>query len=168
MFTLLREAGFFKFATRAGLGIEKGLTGCPFASVSIAGRIIPRPLFRLVFSGSFFDQLLQFANADTFRSRYHNRRPARRQPTVGGKVGQLAYFGSSARMSGFCRNINIGKTFATCGKRLDCLGRETAQLGSFGEPFMYSRIGFSAIWRWIFSIVVAHCLASSNFFTAVI
>ena len=26
---------------------------------------------------------------------------------------------------------------------------EKPQLGSFGEPFIYSRIGFSAIWRWI-------------------
>ena len=30
---------------------------------------------------------------------------------------------------------------------------EKPQLGSFGDPFMYNRIGFSAIWRWIFSKV---------------
>ena len=42
MFTLLREAGFSS-SPQGWIGDRERTDGCPFASVSIAGRIIPRP-----------------------------------------------------------------------------------------------------------------------------
>src|SRR5476649_3060324 len=59
-----------------------------------------------------------------------------------GKVGQLAYFGISARISGFCKISTYAKRSPQA-ERACTACAEKPQLGNFGEPFMYRRIGFS-------------------------
>lgn len=134
------------------MGIEKGLTDARSHPSVLQDGLFRVRLFRLVFSGSFFDQLLRFATLIHFDHDITTADQLAVNPQLreGRPVSIFRQFRTNVRI---LQNINIGKTFATCGKRLDCLA-EKPQLGSFGEPFMYSRIGFSAIWRWIFSIVV--------------
>lgn len=105
----------------------------------------------MVLCRRLFDQLLQF----TALVHFDDDIAAAHQFTVYPKlresrpVGVFRQLGTDIRV---LQDINVSKTFATGGQRLNGLA-EKPQLGSFGDPFMYNRIGFSAIWRWIFSKV---------------
>src|SRR5690554_1102126 len=69
-----------------------------------------------------------------------------------GNVGQSANFGNSARISGFCRISTYANAWPQLIRACEAC-EEKPQLGNFGEPFMYNRIGFSAICCLIFSTV---------------
>jgi len=75
-----------------------------------------------------------------------------------GKVGQLAYFGRLARISGFCRmstKANFSpQPITTCAALA-----EKPHCGAFGEPFMYSRTVFLLIWSLIVSMISMEHLA---------
>src|SRR5690554_3806468 len=79
-----------------------------------------------------------------------------------GKVGQSAYLGSSARISGFCRISTYANAWPQLINACDAC-EEKPQLGNFGEPFMYNRIGFSAICCLIFSTVSMITSGSEHF-----
>ena len=99
----------------------------------------------MVLCRRLFDQLLQFTalvhfDDDIAAAHQFTVYPQLRESRP---VGVFRQLGADIRV---LQNINVSKTFATGGQRLN-------GLGSFGDPFMYNRIGFSAIWRWIFSKV---------------
>ena len=97
----------------------------------------------MVLCRRLFDQLLQF----TALVHFDDDIAAAHQFTVYPQLREsrpvcvFRQLGADIRV---LQDINVSKTFATGGQ---------PQLGSFGDPFMYNRIGFSAIWRWIFSKV---------------
>lgn len=147
------------------MGIEKGLTDARSHPSVLQDGLFRVRLFRLVFSGSFFDQLLQFTTLIHFDHDITTAHQLAVNPQLreGRPVRIFRQFRTNVRI---LQNINIGKTFATCGKRPTARQRNRSSAVSVnlsctaGSGFQQSGVGFFDSG--------AHCLASSNFFTAVI